>query len=256
MKTGRINNMDTKNTKDYFFFGNSQAMHNILDQAKKLKGHNANVLITGEGTNKALLARYVHELEEDESRPFIAINCAAIPDALIEAELFGYESGIFPGTGTCMAGKFELAQGGDIFLDEIDSLKPDLQAKLLRVLQTHEFFRVGGNIPIKLDVRVISSTSKDLANSIAGFREDLLYRLRVVVLHMPLISSKIENNPDKCEFRTTPLKEYINYLEKSYIIKIVKQNRGNISKAARILRVSRSKIYYMLGNERKELLGA
>ncbi len=124
----------------------SQTVARVLKQAEQLKGHGANVLVVGEtGTGKELLARYIHRLEGDPRRPFIAVNCAAIPEELIEAELFGAEAGAFTGSVKRRIGKFELADGGDIFLDEIASLKVGLQAKILRVLQEGEFTRLGAN---------------------------------------------------------------------------------------------------------------
>jgi two-component system NtrC family response regulator len=179
--------------------GTSPAFKELLSQTRKVKGHKANILILGEsGTGKELLARYIHGLEENPgSRPFVAVNCAAIPDSLIESELFGHEKGSFTGAVGKKVGKFELANGGDIFLDEISSLKPDLQAKILRVLQEREVLRVGGNTPIHTDFRVISATNEDLAALVEknAFRMDLYHRLRVVQFAMPPLRDRPEDIP-------------------------------------------------------------
>ena len=135
----------------------SAPVRRLLDQTTCLKGKNANVVIIGEsGTGKELLARHIYRLEGSTRRPFVAVNCAAIPENLLEAELFGHEPGAFTGAVKRRIGKFELADGGDIFLDEISSLKPEMQAKILRILEEREFNRVGGNQNIRVDFRVIS----------------------------------------------------------------------------------------------------
>jgi len=179
--------------------GSSPSFRSLLAQADRLKGHIANVLILGEsGTGKELLARYIHGLENNSSnRPFIAVNCAAIPEGLIESELLGHERGSFTGATTRKIGKFELARGGDIFLDEIGTLKPDLQAKILRVLQEKEIVRVGGNTTVKVDFRVIAATNIDLIKGIenGSFRMDLYHRLRVVQLEVPPLRERKEDIP-------------------------------------------------------------
>lgn len=170
----------------------------ILRQAEQLKGHGANVLIVGEtGTGKELLARYIHRIEADERRPFIAVNCAAIPENLIEAELFGAEAGAYTGALKRRIGKFELADGGDIFLDEVGALNPGLQAKILRVLQEREFSRLGGNEMIRADCRVIAATNEPLEERVANgeFRMDLYHRLRVIQLRMPPLRERAEDIP-------------------------------------------------------------
>lgn len=189
-----MNPLDTKSR----ILGSSPKFRSLMENAGKVKGHNANVLILGEsGTGKELLARYIHSLEENPRRPFIAVNCAAIPDGLIESELFGYERGAFTGAHNRKIGKFELANGGDIFLDEISSLKPGLQAKILRVLQEKEIVRVGGNSHIPVDFRVIAATNEDLVKKVGegSFRVDLYHRLRVVDLHIPPLRDRIEDIP-------------------------------------------------------------
>ena len=176
----------------------SQTVARVLKQAEQLKGHGANVLIVGEtGTGKELLARYIHRLEGDPRRPFIAVNCAAIPEELIEAELFGAEAGAFTGSVKRRIGKFELADGGDIFLDEIASLKVGLQAKILRVLQEGEFTRLGGNETIRANFRVIAATNEELEQKVSrgDFRMDLYHRIRVIQLLLPPLRERAEDIP-------------------------------------------------------------
>lgn len=178
--------------------GVSRAVRDLLDKAARLKGHDANVLIEGEsGTGKELVARYLHSIEDAKHRPFIAVNCAAIPENLIESELFGHEKGSFTGAIARKIGKFELANGGDIFLDEISSLRLDLQAKILRVLQEKEICRIGGQSTIKVGFRVISATNENLDAMVAHgtFRMDLFHRLRVVQLGMPPLRGRAEDIP-------------------------------------------------------------
>lgn len=180
------------------FVGVSLAFRKLLEQADRLKGHQANILLQGEsGTGKELLARHVHSLEANPQRPFIAVNCAAIPEGLIESELFGHEKGAFTGATQRKIGKFELASGGDIFLDEISALRLDLQAKILRVLQEKEIVRVGGNTPIRVDFRVLSATNDSLETRVARgeFRMDLYHRLRVIQLHLPALRERREDIP-------------------------------------------------------------
>jgi two-component system response regulator FlrC len=160
----------------------------IKTMANKVAQSDASVMISGEsGTGKEVLARYIHKQSARRDQPFVAINCAAIPENMLEAVLFGYEKGAFTGAMKSMPGKFEQAQGGTIFLDEIGEMKPDLQAKLLRVLQEREVERIGSVKSIQLDLRVLSASNIDMQQAIRDgrFREDLFYRLNVFPLHLP-----------------------------------------------------------------------
>jgi two-component system response regulator FlrC len=161
------------------------ASQQLLDLASRVAQSDSTVLITGEsGTGKEVLARYIHQQSPRASKPFIAINCAAIPDNMLEATLFGHEKGAFTGAVAAAPGKFELAEGGTILLDEISEMPLGLQAKLLRVLQEREVERVGARKPINLDIRVLATSNRDLAGEVAAgrFREDLYYRLSVFPL--------------------------------------------------------------------------
>ncbi|EKD50659.1 MAG: hypothetical protein ACD_62C00460G0002 [uncultured bacterium] len=170
------------------FMGKAKAFEKILSQARRLKGINAHVLIEGEsGTGKELLARYIHDIESDPKRPFIAVNCAAIPENVLESDLFGHEKGSFTGATERKIGKFELADNGDILLDEINSLKIELQGKILRALEEKEFYRVGSIKPISVNFRVIACANVCLSKLVAEgkFREDLYHRLHVIALCIP-----------------------------------------------------------------------
>jgi formate hydrogenlyase transcriptional activator len=168
--------------------GNSEIQNKLLKKIAQVAKTDATVLVSGEtGTGKELLARAIHAASQRKDRPLVKINCAALPAGLIESELFGHEKGAFTGATAQKTGRFELADGGTIFLDEIGDLPLELQAKLLRVLQESEFERVGGNSTISVDVRVIAATNRNLADSIAAgeFREDLFYRLNVFPVQSP-----------------------------------------------------------------------
>ncbi len=176
----------------------SEKMQLIFDSIRMVAATRASVLITGEsGTGKELLAKSIHFLSQRKDKPFISINCSAIPENLIESELFGHEKGAFTGAISMRKGKFELADGGTLFLDEIGDLPLHLQPKLLRVLQEMEFERVGGNKKIKVDVRIIAATNKILTELIkeGNFREDLYFRLNVIPIHVPALRERKEDIP-------------------------------------------------------------
>jgi Nif-specific regulatory protein len=178
--------------------GEGPRMKEIFQFVAKVAPAESTVLIEGEsGTGKELVARALHRNGRRANKPFVAINCAAIPEALLETELFGHERGAFTGAMTQKKGKFEVADGGVIFLDEIGELAPALQVKLLRVLQEREFERVGSTTPIKIDVRLIAATNRDLGESSRNgqFRQDLFYRLAVVQLTMPPLRERKEDIP-------------------------------------------------------------
>lgn len=165
----------------------------LLEMAKKVAATDATVMITGpSGTGKEVLARYVHEQSNRKEQPFVAINCAAIPENMLESLLFGYEKGAFTGASQATPGKFELAQGGTILLDEITEMDINLQAKLLRVLQERQVERLGARKSIQLDVRVIATSNRDLKQAVAEgrFREDLLYRLNVFPLQWRALAER------------------------------------------------------------------
>ena len=176
--------------------GKSPAMQEVYARIEQVADTRATVLITGEsGTGKELVARALHYNSARREHPLIAINCAAIPETLIESELFGHEKGAFTGAESRRIGHFELAHGGSIFLDEITELNTGMQAKLLRVLQQREFFRVGGMHPVKVDVRIIAATNKDLGVLLrqGSLREDMYYRINVVSIHLPPLRERPED---------------------------------------------------------------
>lgn len=168
--------------------GNSSAMRSVYNQVTQVARSNVTVLLRGEsGTGKEMIANALHYNSLRAKKPFIKVNCAALPETLIESELFGYEKGAFTGAQTRKKGRFDLAEGGTLFLDEIGDLSPQMQIKILRVLQEREFERVGGTETIKANVRLITATNKNLEEAIAdgSFREDLFYRLNVFTIFLP-----------------------------------------------------------------------
>jgi len=182
--------------------GNSQSMQKVFELIRRVAPTESTVLIEGEsGTGKELAARAVHRNGPRAERPFVAINCAAIPNSLSETELFGHEKGAFTGASTLKKGRLETAEGGTLFLDEISELAADMQAKLLRVLQEREFERVGSNHPIKLDIRVVAATNKNLAEVVktGAFRTDLYHRLNVVTLTLPALRERRDDIPALAE---------------------------------------------------------
>jgi two-component system nitrogen regulation response regulator NtrX len=183
--------------------GKSKANEEVKNLIASCAESNSRVLITGEnGTGKEVVARQIHDRSSRSDAPFVAVNCAAIPDTLIEAELFGHQKGAFTGAIEDKKGKFELADYGTIFLDEIADMSLEAQSKVLRVLEEMLFERVGGVEPIKIDVRVIAATNKDITQQINGgkFREDLYYRLNVVPIHIKPLREKREDIPALIEY--------------------------------------------------------
>lgn len=183
-------------------FGTSEAMRHVYSLIAQAAPTNATILITGEsGTGKELAARAIHNASPRHDKPFVSINCAAIPEGLIESELFGHERGAFTGAEHRRKGKFELADNGTLLLDELGDLAGPMQAKLLRVLQESQFERVGGSKTIRVDVRILACTSKDLQKEVAAgrFRQDLLYRLQVIPLRMPPLRDHKEDIPELCQ---------------------------------------------------------
>src|SRR5512138_1717343 len=183
--------------------GSSTALQRVLDIVKKVAKSNTTVLIRGEtGTGKELIAGAIHHNSLRAARNFVKVNCAALQENLLESELFGHEKGAFTGADKQRIGRFEQADGGTLFLDEIGDMSPSTQAKILRVLQEHEFERLGGNKTIFSDVRIIAATNKDLVRQVeAGlFREDLYYRLNVVSVEMPPLRERKEDIVPLAEF--------------------------------------------------------
>lgn len=210
--------------------GRSTAMRKIFRMVEKVAGSNTTIMLNGEtGTGKGLIARAIHKASGRSEQPFVQINCGATPEGLLESEFFGYRRGAFTGATADKAGKFEIAQGGTIFLDEIGDMSADLQVKVLRVLEEGEFERVGGNETIKTDARIIAATHRDLEEEVqkGNFREDLFYRLFVIPIMLPtlkerktdipyLISYFIEqfapqNDPSAAKFSEDAMKILVNY---------------------------------------------
>ena len=178
--------------------GNSSAIQSVFETVEMVAPTNATVLIQGaSGTGKELIAKAIHHLSDRRDHAFVKTNCAAIPDGLVESELFGHEKGAFTGAIKSTKGRFELADGGTLLLDEISEIRPSLQAKLLRVLQEKEFERVGNPETLRVDVRVVATTNRDLKMEVeeGNFREDLFYRLNVVPIKLPTLKQRREDIP-------------------------------------------------------------
>jgi DNA-binding NtrC family response regulator len=187
-----------KISKTFDMIGESESIANIKDMIDKVAPTDARVLITGEnGTGKELVARWLHEKSNRAAGPLVEVNCAAIPSELIESELFGHEKGAFTSAVAQRKGKFELAEGGTLFLDEIGDMSLSAQAKVLRALQENKITRVGGDKEIKVNVRVVAATNKDLKTEIIKglFREDLYHRLSVILIHVPSLNDRNDDIP-------------------------------------------------------------
>ncbi len=197
------NRLLTEELRSHFLFedfiGGSGKIKEIVSVIEKVAVTDSNVLITGEsGTGKEMVARYIHELSPRKSGPFVKVNCGALTETLLESEMFGHERGAFTGAVRQKLGRFELADGGTIFLDEIGEISLSTQVKLLRVLQEKEFERVGGEKTVKVDVRIIAATNKDLKREVKEkrFREDLYYRLYIVPIEIPPLRERKEDIPE------------------------------------------------------------
>ncbi len=189
----------TQHQKSDFVVGKSKAMQQVVAQAQRAASASVSVLITGEtGTGKEVLADFIHNSSSRAGKPFVAINCAAIQNTMLESELFGYEAGAFTGADKRKIGLMEIADNGILFMDEISSMTVDIQAKLLRAIEEHSFRRVGGTNLIKVDVQTIAASNRNLANMIRDgqFREDLYYRLKVVDLHLPALRDRKDDIPE------------------------------------------------------------
>jgi DNA-binding NtrC family response regulator len=199
--TQRVRSLEQKvGSKDPrdIIIGKSSPMQEVYKLIGRVANSDTTVLITGEsGTGKELVARTLHRNSMRSDEPFITVNCAALPETLLESELFGHEKGAFTGAMARRQGRFEQANKGTIFLDEIGEMSPATQKKLLRVLQERSFERVGGNVTVKVDVRVLAATNRDLERAVAtgAFREDLYYRLNVINIHMPPLRERREDIP-------------------------------------------------------------
>ena len=196
------NSMVLDKLKEEYLFndiiGQSENMQAVFRLVKKVADCDSTILISGEtGTGKGLVARAIHQNSNRKNKPFISINCGAIPENLLESELFGHVRGAFTGATTSKQGKFELANGGTIFLDEIGDMSPDLQVKVLKVLEEGEFEQVGGSKTIKVDVRIIAATHRDLAEEVqrGNFRDDLFYRLYVIPVNLPSLRDRKSDIP-------------------------------------------------------------
>jgi Nif-specific regulatory protein len=188
--------------------GSSVAMRQVYEQVGQVARTNATALLRGEsGTGKELVARAIHKNSPRSAMPFIKVNCAALPEPLFESELFGHERGAFTGAHSRKKGRFELAQGGTLFLDEVGELSPATQAKLLRVLQSREFERLGGVTTLRTDTRIIAATNKDMEHAVreGSFREDLYYRINVFTITLPPLRDRRADIPSLAEYFLTKL---------------------------------------------------
>lgn len=225
-----------KINKSYEMIGDSKALNNIREMIEKVAPTDARVLITGSnGSGKELVAREIHNKSSRANAPLVEVNCAAIPSDLIESELFGHEKGAFTSAVATRKGKFELAEGGTIFLDEIGDMSLSAQAKVLRALQENKITRVGGDKEIKVDVRILAATNKDLKKEIekGEFREDLFHRLSVIPINVPSLNERKEDIPLLAEhFINLVCSDYgmpVKTITKAAIIELQKKDwTGNI----------------------------
>jgi Nif-specific regulatory protein len=218
--------------------GRSEKMRQVLALAERVAKTNSTVLLRGEsGTGKELIAQAIHNASLRRDKPFIPVNCAALPAELLESEMFGHEKGAFTGAISRKEGRFELANGGTLFLDEIGDMPTELQAKLLRVLQDKAFYRVGGTKRITGDVRIVAATNQDLeANMREGkLREDIFYRLNVITIHLPPLRERPED-----------IEELANYFLTKYNLETHQQKKGFTPRAMELL-----KSYSWPGNVRE-----
>lgn len=213
---GQIRNMEKGMKGDFAYkniVGESQVIKDVFTQIERVKDSNVNVYINGEsGTGKELVARAIHFSGLDDNRPFIDINCSALAEGLLETEMFGHEKGAFTGATGTHRGKLELADGGTLFFDEIADMSLKLQVKLLRFLEEKSFERVGGTKKIKVNVRVVSATNKDLQKEVekGNFREDLYYRLVVFTIHVPPLRERRNDIPLLCAYLLNKFKDELN----------------------------------------------
>ena len=224
--------------KNYQMIGNSEAIINVKNIIDKVAPTEARVLITGDnGTGKELVAHWIHQKSNRSKNAMIEVNCAAIPSELIESELFGHVKGSFTGANKDRAGKFEAANGGTVFLDEVGDMSLSAQAKVLRALQENKISRVGSDKDIKVNVRVIAATNKDLKNEIkkGKFREDLYHRLAVILIHVPSLNERINDIPLLIE----------------YFSKKISDEQGNVSKIFSEGAIQLLKEYDWTGNIRE-----
>ncbi len=214
LDTGKLRQRQLLQQTEYPIIGRSRHIQGLIHMIHLLANNpNTTVLIEGEtGTGKELVARNIHLLSSRKNRPFVDVNCAAIPETIFEAELFGYDAGAFTDAKTTKKGLFEIAEGGTLFLDEVSELPLTVQAKLLRVLETRMFRRVGGTRDIRVDVRVIAATNRDLSECVrsGSFREDLYYRLNVMPLRIPPLRERPEDIPMLVEYFLEQLSKSMN----------------------------------------------
>ncbi len=242
-----------KVSKNYEMIGESQAISHIKEIIEKVAATDARVLITGSnGTGKELVAHWLHEKSERSKGPMVEVNCAAIPSELIESELFGHVKGSFTGANKDRAGKFEAANGGTIFLDEIGDMSLSAQAKVLRALQENKISRVGSDKDIKVNVRVIAATNKDLQKEIAEakFREDLYHRLAVILINVPSLNDRREDIPLLVKFFAEKIAEEqgspVKLFSKEAIIKLQEYDwTGNIRELRNVV----ERLIILGGNE-------